>query len=222
MKFPPEDYLTATVTVTTAQTCSQCPPVLFWSLQPHYSSSHPLKNSTLTQEHAIMARQSWPLEGFFTAGSSWNIPGKDPWHPRCPLLSSLSRISPAVVGWSFLLCSSFTSVAPCLVGWIEEAVPVIRSRNEMLSVFEQTPNSSELLHTGCSDLGKSCWCAELFCNHALLFICSIQVREHYSDKLHFWASLHFKFIPKTHIEKAVWCFRTEIKPIYFYEGNVPG
>lgn len=112
--------------------------------------------------------------------------------------------------------------SPCLAGWIGEAVSAVLSRKEMLPVFEQTPNLSELLHTGCSDLGKPCWCAELFCSCALMFICSTEVSEHYCEKLCFRASLHFKFMPKISIDKVVWCFHTGIKPICFYEGNVPG
>lgn len=192
--------------------------MLFQALQPHYSSSHPPKNSTLAHEHAIMARQSWPLEGFFIAGSSWNIPGKDLWHLRCSLFSS-SLFSFCLKLSSLLFIHLFS---PCLAGWIGEAVSVVLSRNEMLPVFEQTPNSSESLHTGYSDLGKPCWCSQLFCNRSLMFICSIQVSEHYCEKLCFRASLHFKFIPKICIEKVVWCFHTEIKPICFYEGNVLG
>lgn len=129
------------------------------------------KNPTLAHEHAIMARQSWPLQGFCIAESYWNSPGEDLRHWRCPFFSSLSSTGPALAAWSFLY--SVCTYIPLPSGVDLEGSVSDPQQKWDVAVFMQTPNLSELLHTGCGDLGKPCWCAELFCNHTLMFICFI-------------------------------------------------
>lgn len=63
---------------------------------------------------------------------------------------------PSHCGWPKLSSLLFIHLfSPCLMGWSREAVSVVLSRNEMMPVFELTPNSSESLHAGCSDLRKA-------------------------------------------------------------------
>lgn len=104
------------------------------------------KNPTLAHEHAIMARQSWPLQGFCIAESSWNPPEEDLWHWRCPFFSSVSSTSPALAGGSFLC--PHAPMLPCLWGWIWKAVSVPQQKWDVASF-----SCRILTYLNCSTLG---------------------------------------------------------------------
>lgn len=115
-------------------------------------------------------------------------------------------------GWLKLRFLFIHLLSPCLRRLNGEAVSLVLSRKEILPVFDS-------LHTGCSDLGKTCYYTVILQLRPYVhLLCS----NEWTPLCCFWASSHFKFVPKIFIEKVVGCFHTEIKPIHFYEGNVPG
>lgn len=131
----------------------------------------------------------------------------------CEIPSFLLLVHPWSHCGCLKLCFLFIHLLrSCLRGLTGEDVSLPLRKKRYCQFF----NCSTL---GALNLGKTWWYAvTLQLHHYVHLFCSSE----WTPRCCFSASLHFKFMPKIFIEKVIWCFHTEIKPIHFYEGDVPG